>query len=76
MSPELKMEPMRNEIRQSYLEAKTLEITENIVEGRPTLAKILAERRKRREEGEENYELQLDNQRDETIRKMHEKFSY
>lgn len=68
------MHPITNQERKSFLELKTLEIEENQgVEGRPTLSKLLEQRRKKREE-EADYEEHLEEQRDEIIRKMWEKF--
>lgn len=58
------MKLISNEERKSFLDMKTLEIEENqTLEGRPTLSKLLEERRKKRE-AEEDYEQQLEEQRD------------
>jgi hypothetical protein len=46
--PILWMEAMPNQERKSFLEMKTLEIENNVAEGRPTLYKMLAERRNKR----------------------------
>ena len=73
--PFLRMEAMPNEQRKSFLEMKTLEIESNVAEGRPTLQKILAERRKKRDEEEGDYEQRLDDQREAIIKRMHEKFA-
>jgi hypothetical protein len=75
----LNMTPIQNEVRKSFLDAKSAEIATNMqesgaVKAKSTLQKLLEAKKRQKEEESEDGEEELELRREETIRRLAQKF--